>query len=176
HGQAALHLAAEVRVPRGVDDVDGDRIAIVRYVPDRGVLGQDGDAFFPLQVHRIHHPIGELTPGGHGAGLAQHGVDQGGLAVVDVGDDGDIAEIGAQRHTSILPWPLRLRRCAPAVIGVTFPAGAGLRGLGCGAEGAGCRGCGRATAWGATSATGPSWRSPRTSPEREFNYFIEYFE
>ena len=30
-----------------------------------------------------------------GAGLAEHGVDQGGLAVVDVGHDGDIAEIGA---------------------------------------------------------------------------------
>ena len=26
-------------------------------------------------------------------GLAQHGVDQGGLAVVDVGDDGHVAEV-----------------------------------------------------------------------------------
>ena len=29
------------------------------------------------------------------AGLPQHGVDEGGLAVVDVGDDGDVAEVGA---------------------------------------------------------------------------------
>ena len=30
-----------------------------------------------------------------GAGLAEHRVDEGGLAVVDVRDDGDIAEVGA---------------------------------------------------------------------------------
>ena len=30
-----------------------------------------------------------------GAGLAQHGVDEGGLAVIDVGDDGDVADVGA---------------------------------------------------------------------------------
>ena len=29
-------------------------------------------------------------------GLAQHGVDEGGLAVVDVGDDGDVAQVGAR--------------------------------------------------------------------------------
>ena len=33
--------------------------------------------------------------GGEGAGLAQHRVDQGGLAVVDVGDDRDVADVGA---------------------------------------------------------------------------------
>ena len=35
--------------------------------------------------------------------LPQHGVDEGGLAVVDVGDDGDVAEVGAGLHVSILP-------------------------------------------------------------------------
>jgi hypothetical protein len=32
------------------------------------------------------------------AGLAQHGVDKGGLAVVDVRDDRDVADVGAGRH------------------------------------------------------------------------------
>ena len=37
----------------------------------------------------------DVLVGPEGAGLAEHGVDQGGLAVVDVGHDGDVAEIGA---------------------------------------------------------------------------------
>ena len=32
---------------------------------------------------------------GEGAALAEHGVDQGGLAVVDVGDDGEVAQVVA---------------------------------------------------------------------------------
>ncbi len=52
HRQHALDLAAEVGVTGGVDDVD----AVV--VPgDGGVLGQDGDAAFTLQIIGIHHPF-----------------------------------------------------------------------------------------------------------------------
>src|SRR4029450_8979827 len=36
--------------------------------------------------------------GGESAGLPDDGLRQGGLAVVDVGDDGDVADIGALRH------------------------------------------------------------------------------
>ena len=58
HGQAALDLAAEVGVAGGVDDVDGDRVAVGRLVVHGGVLGEDRDALLPLQVHRVHHPVG----------------------------------------------------------------------------------------------------------------------
>ncbi len=95
HRQAALHLAAEVGVTGRVDDVDR-HVAVV----DGRVLGQDGDALFPLEVHGVHHPVGDLLVGPEGAGLAEHGVDQGGLAVVDVGDDGDVSEIGAFHEKS----------------------------------------------------------------------------
>ena len=57
-----------------------------------GVLGQDGDALFPLQVTAVHHAVLQITAFVQRAGLPQHRVDQGGLAVVDVGDDGNIAE------------------------------------------------------------------------------------
>ena len=46
---------------------------------------------------RVHHPLGDVLVLGEGAGLAQQLVDQRGLAVVDVGDDGDVAEVVAQR-------------------------------------------------------------------------------
>jgi uncharacterized protein YqkB len=60
---------------------------------DRGVLGQDGDAALALEVVRVHDPVDHLLVRAEGAALAQHGVDERRLAVVDVGDDGDIPEI-----------------------------------------------------------------------------------
>jgi hypothetical protein len=86
HGQHALDLAAEVGVARGVDDVD------MRALPvDGAVFRQDGDAAFLFQVVGIHHPFGYRLVGGEGAGLAKQLINQGGLAVVDVGDNGDVS-------------------------------------------------------------------------------------
>ena len=59
---------------------------------DGAVLGQDGDAALALQVVAVHHALGHLLVVAEGAGLAQQLVDQRGLAVVDVGDDGDVAK------------------------------------------------------------------------------------
>ena len=42
------------------------------------------------------HPVDELGTGGEGARLAQHGVDQRGLAVVDVRHDRHVAQVGAR--------------------------------------------------------------------------------
>ena len=43
----------------------------------------------------IHHARVDVLVVAESAGLAQQLVDQGGLAVIDVGDDGDIANGGA---------------------------------------------------------------------------------
>ena len=56
-------------------------------------LGEDGDAALALEVVGIHRALGHLLVVAEGAGLLQQPVDQGGLAVVDVGDDGDVAEL-----------------------------------------------------------------------------------
>ena len=88
HVQAALHLTAEVRVTRGVNDVDRHPA-----VPDRGVLGQDRDALLPLQVTGVHHPLSHLRADPERAGLPEHGVDQRGLAVVDMRDDRHVAQV-----------------------------------------------------------------------------------
>ena len=96
HRQTALDLAAEVGVTRGVDDVDRDGPA-VEGVLHGGVLREDRDALLALEVHRVHHPLVDRPllrlVGRERAALPQHGVDQGGLAVVDVGDDRDVAQI-----------------------------------------------------------------------------------
>jgi hypothetical protein len=51
------------------------------------VLGEDRDAALALEVVRVHDAIGELLTGAEGARLAEHHVDEGGLAMIDVGDD-----------------------------------------------------------------------------------------
>ena len=43
------------------------------------------------------------------AALAQHAVDQGGLAVVDVGDDGHVADVVASHGLQSVGWaPLKM--------------------------------------------------------------------
>jgi hypothetical protein len=87
HLEGALDLAAKVGVAGGVDDVD-----LVAVVVERGVLGEDGDAALALQIVGVHDAIGDGLVGAECAALAKHGVDQRGLAVIDVGDDGDVED------------------------------------------------------------------------------------
>ena len=79
---------------RGVDDVDDEVGAVLALAgtPDGGVLGEDGDALFLLKVTGVHDTVLNLRVRVENARLAQHGVHEGGLAVVDVRDDGDITE------------------------------------------------------------------------------------
>ena len=58
---------------------------------DGGVLGQDRDAALALELVAVHGALFDALVGAEHAALAEHGVNQGGLAVIDVGDDGDVA-------------------------------------------------------------------------------------
>ena len=101
HRQAAFDLAAEVGVARGVDDVDDRHAAVGVLAVHGGVLRQDGDALFLLQVTGVHQAFdGVVTAVGQRAGLPQHRVDQGRLAMVDVSDDGDVAK--SRKSTSVI--------------------------------------------------------------------------
>src|SRR6266404_428023 len=74
--------------PGGVDVID---FGVVE--KQRGVFGEDRDAALALKVVGIHDALDEGFVGAEDAGLPEHGVAQGGFAVVDVGDDGDIANV-----------------------------------------------------------------------------------
>ncbi len=89
HVEDALHLAAEVGVARRVDDIDAGVLP-----QDRGSFGEDGDAALALEVVGIHRPLLHALVGAVGARLLQQAVHERGLAVIDVGNDGDVA----QRH------------------------------------------------------------------------------
>ena len=88
HLEDALDLAAEVGVAGRVDDVDA------RPLPgDRGELGQDGDAALALEIVRVHRAVGDHLARAELPRLAQEPVDQRRLAMIDVGDDGDVTDV-----------------------------------------------------------------------------------
>ena len=92
HVEDALDLAAEIGVAGRIDDVDAG------VVPDeRGRLGEDGDAALALEVVGIHRAFGDALVLPERARLLQQPVDQGGFAVVDVGDDRDVAQVHGSR-------------------------------------------------------------------------------
>ena len=86
--ERALDFAAEIAVAGRVDDVDLDVV-----IADAGGLGENGDAALALQIVRVHHALGDCFVVAENAALPEHGVDQRGLAVIDVRDDGDIANV-----------------------------------------------------------------------------------
>ncbi len=59
------------------------------------VFGEDGDAAFAFEGVVVEDELSAHDLGAEHAGLAEHGVDEGGFAVVDVSDDGDVAEFVA---------------------------------------------------------------------------------
>ena len=97
HGQRALDLAAEVGVARRIDDVD-QQVLIV----DGRVLRKDGDAALALEHVAVHHAIDDPLVRAKDAALVQHRVDQRRLPVIDVSNDGDVAEAARWRHPAAL--------------------------------------------------------------------------
>ena len=93
HLQNALHLAAEIGVARGIHNVD-----LVVFIMNGGVLGQNGNAPLPLQVPGVHDTLhgGLIFP--VDTALLQHLVHQSGLAMVNVGDNGNIADLFLRYH------------------------------------------------------------------------------
>ena len=107
---------------RGVDQVEFVRLAVAARVGHAHGAGLDRDALFALEIHRIEH-LGDHLAAIDGAGLLQQAIGQGGLAVVDVGDDGEIADA--------LEWngaALALARQRPSVV-IVIPASIAIRWL-----------------------------------------------
>ena len=94
HVEDTLDLAAEVSVARGVDDVDLDAV-----VHDGRVLRENRDAALALDIARVHDAFSHLLIRAEYMALLQHGIDQRRLAVVDMCNDRDIAELIISHHT-----------------------------------------------------------------------------
>ncbi len=89
HGKRPLDLPSEVGMARGIQDVDLGSLP-----DDRAVLRRDGDSALPFEVHAVHEAFGGFLALAEEPGLPEHGVDEGGFAVIDMGDDGNISDGG----------------------------------------------------------------------------------
>ena len=88
--QAPGYFIIEVHMPGGVDEIQRVGLSVFIRIVEPGGLLLDGDAPLPLEVHRVQD-LRLHVPLLHGAGRFNEPVRQRGLAVVDVGDDGKIA-------------------------------------------------------------------------------------
>ena len=90
HVHHALDLTAEIGVTGRVDDVDLDPA-----IRDRDVLRHDRDAALALERVGVEHPLRDLLVVAEDTALSEHRVHERRLAVVDVGDDRDVPDVGA---------------------------------------------------------------------------------
>src|SRR5262249_58068682 len=81
-------------MPGGVDQVEDIILAILEAVVQPHGLSLDGDAAFALDIHGIEHllPAEHFTLG-KAAGDLDQPVRKGRLAMVDMGDDGEITDV-----------------------------------------------------------------------------------
>ena len=98
HRQGPLHFTTEVRVTGRVDDVDA-RARVV----DRSILRENRDAALALERERVHHTLCHLLVLTEQAALGAGSVHERGLPVVDVGDDGDVADVLADKKRRQTP-------------------------------------------------------------------------
>ena len=99
HAEHTLHLAAKVGVARSVDDVDLDAIPC-----ERRILCKNGNATFTLLSVAVQKRIVSLD-----VRRFEHRIHKRGLAVVDVSDNRNVAQIG----TSGLRDGIHMKHTAP---------------------------------------------------------------
>src|SRR5205807_10205806 len=78
--------AAEVRVPWRVDDIDQQSA-----VMNRRILRENRDAALALEVDVVERALLDALVDSKGSALVQQRVDERRLAVIDVGDNRDVA-------------------------------------------------------------------------------------
>ena len=98
-GERTADLIVEVHMARGVDQIQGIAVPVPGLVGQAHGTGLDGDATLLFQIHVVQDLVfhDALL---HGAALFDEPVGQGGLAMVDMGDDGKIADLILFDHDS----------------------------------------------------------------------------
>src|SRR4029079_10149918 len=92
-GERAVDLVGEIDVAGRVDQVEDVVLAVARPIVEPDRLRLDGDAALALDIHRIEHLLDHLALL-QAAGELDQPVGQRGLAMVDIGDDREIADVG----------------------------------------------------------------------------------
>jgi hypothetical protein len=88
-------------VPGGVDQVEFEVLPGPAGVWQGDGVALDGNAPFTLQIHSVQDLVPEI-PVAYESGVLDKAISQGGLAVIDVGDDAKVAGLG---HSSLSSTP-----------------------------------------------------------------------
>jgi hypothetical protein len=91
-GQAARDLIGEVDMPRRVHQVEDMALPVEAHG-----LRLDGDAALLLDIHIVEHLGAHLTVG-QAAGALDQAIGKRGLAMIDMGDDREIADLVERGH------------------------------------------------------------------------------
>ena len=91
-GKRARDLIREIDVARRVDQIQAIFVPILRGVVQANALRLDRDAALALEVHRVEHLRLHFALAER-AGQLEQSVGQGRFAMVDVGDDAEIADV-----------------------------------------------------------------------------------
>ena len=92
-GQRTRDLVGKINMARRVDQVELVGVPVLRGVHHADGVRLDGDAALPLQVHGVEY-LGLHLARGERSGQLQQAVSQRGFAMIDMGNDGKIAEKG----------------------------------------------------------------------------------
>ena len=110
-GQRPADLVVEVHMARRVDQVQGVSLPVIGGIENTHGTGFNGDAALAFQVHIVQQLVLHLALR-NGVALLQQPVRQRGFTVVNVGDDGEIADMRLVKHTENLLTSLPVRpRC-----------------------------------------------------------------
>src|SRR5690606_1144980 len=82
---------------RRVDEIEFVALAVARGVVEPHGLRLDGDAAFALDVHRVEHLLAHLAFA-QPAGDLDQPVGERRLAMIDMGDDGKVADMVERGH------------------------------------------------------------------------------
>ena len=99
-GETARDLVGEVDVAGRVHQVELIDLAVLGLVVEAHGLRLDGDAALALDVHRVEDLLLHVAVGDVAAQLDEP-IRQGRLSVVDVGDDGEVADQGGVGHGAL---------------------------------------------------------------------------
>src|SRR5207302_7836297 len=99
HLEDALDCSAKVRMAGGIDDVD-----LGAAQRQGNVLRQNGDAALALEVVRVENALSSQLAFAKQTRLAQHLVDQGRFAMVDVRNNCHITNVGTFLFTALRHW------------------------------------------------------------------------
>ena len=91
--QRARDFVGKIDVARGVDEVELVHFAVLGEVIHANGVGLDGDAALAFEVHGVEDLLLHLA-GGERAGELEQAVGERGFAMIDVGDDGEVPDVG----------------------------------------------------------------------------------